>query len=136
MARMTSGASATNSAACLRMRSASPPRPPVVDPHVAADGPAQFLQPLQERREADLKFRIVRGLVHEHSDAPHAVALLRTRDERPRGCRAAESTKKFAPFHCLPTRDRAKCGFQLRPSEQEITSGEMGWNGQCALQKF
>ena len=35
-ARMTSGASATNSAAYLRMRSASP-RPTIVDPHVAAD---------------------------------------------------------------------------------------------------
>ena len=36
--------------------------PAVVDPHVAANGPAQFLQPLHERREAGLCFRIVRGL--------------------------------------------------------------------------
>ena len=35
--------------------------PAVVDPHVAAVGPAQLLQPLQERREADVCFRIVRG---------------------------------------------------------------------------
>ena len=35
--------------------------PAVVDPHVAAVGPAQLLQPLQERREAGLRFRIVRG---------------------------------------------------------------------------
>ena len=32
-----------------------------VDPHVAAVGPAQLLQPLQERRDAGLPFRIVRG---------------------------------------------------------------------------
>ena len=35
--------------------------PAVVDPHVAAVGPAQLLQPLQERRDAGLRFRIVRG---------------------------------------------------------------------------
>jgi hypothetical protein len=31
-----------------------------VDAHVAANGPAQFLQPLQECRDTDLIFRIVR----------------------------------------------------------------------------
>ena len=35
--------------------------PADVDPHVAADRPAQFLQPLQERRDAGLSFRIVGG---------------------------------------------------------------------------
>ena len=37
--------------------------PADVDPHVAAVGPAQLLQPLQERRDAGLYFRIVRGQV-------------------------------------------------------------------------
>jgi hypothetical protein len=32
--------------------------------------------------------------------------------------------------------DHAKCGFQLRPSEQEKATSEMGFNGQFALQKF
>ena len=35
--------------------------PAEVDPHIAAIDPAQLLQPLQERREAGLAFRIVRG---------------------------------------------------------------------------
>ena len=35
--------------------------PAIVDPHVAAVGPAQLLQHLQERRDAGLRFRIVRG---------------------------------------------------------------------------
>ena len=35
--------------------------PAIVDPHVAAVGPAQLLQPLQERRDAGLRFRIVRS---------------------------------------------------------------------------
>ena len=76
--------------------------PAVVDPHVAAVGPAQLLQPLQERRDAGLSFRIVGGEVHEHADAPHPLALLRARRERP-GCRrAAERTKKFSPPLILP----------------------------------
>ena len=61
VARMTSGASATNSAAYLRMSVGIARGPADVDPHVAADGPAQLLQPLQERRDAGLTFRIVRG---------------------------------------------------------------------------
>ncbi len=42
-ARMTSGASAANSAACLRISAALAVGPAGVDPHVAADGPAQLL---------------------------------------------------------------------------------------------
>ena len=70
-ARMTSGASAANSAACLRMSAALARGPAGVDPHVAADGPAQQRQRLQERPDAGLKFRIVRGCGQEHADAPH-----------------------------------------------------------------
>ena len=36
--------------------------PADVDPHVAADGPARLLQPLQERRDAGLRFGIVCGV--------------------------------------------------------------------------
>ena len=68
---MTSGASATNSAAYLRNVVGIGLAQRYVDPHVAAVGPAQLLQPLQERREAGLSFRIVRGEAHEHADAPH-----------------------------------------------------------------
>ena len=44
-------------------------------------------QVLYERREACLSFRIIGGDVHEHTDAPHPIRLLRARRERPRGCR-------------------------------------------------
>ena len=57
--------------------------PARVDPHVAADGPAQERQRLLERPDAGLKFRVVRGSGQEHADAPHALALLRARRERP-----------------------------------------------------
>ena len=58
---MTSGASATNSAACLRMSFGIACRPANVDLHIAALGPAQFLQTLQECRDAGLRILIVRG---------------------------------------------------------------------------
>ena len=76
--------------------------PAVVDPHVAAVGPAQLLQPLQERRDAGLGFPIVRGRGHEHADAPHPLALLRARRERPRCRRATKNTEKFPPPHVRP----------------------------------
>ena len=60
-ARMTSGASATSSAAYLRMPLGIAGGPAVLDPHVAAVGPAQLRQPLQERGDAGLPDRIVRG---------------------------------------------------------------------------
>src|SRR5215203_3698536 len=73
--------------------------PAGVDPYVAADGPAQLPQPLLERPDAGLIFRIVRGCGQEHADALHA--LLRTRRERP--CyRAAECRDEVAPPHAFP----------------------------------
>ena len=58
-ARMTSGASATSSVACLRISSALPLAQPGVDPHVLADAPAGLLQPLHESPDADLIFFII-----------------------------------------------------------------------------
>jgi hypothetical protein len=43
-----------------------------------------------ESREARLSFRIIGGEIHEHADAPHALALLRARRKRPRNRCAAE----------------------------------------------
>ena len=42
------------------------------------------------------------------------------------------NSRRFIGSPCV--QDRAKCGFLLRPSEQEIATGEMGWNGQCAAE--
>jgi hypothetical protein len=57
--------------------------PSKVHPHVAAVGPTEVRKRLRERREARLQQRIVFVERHEHADAPHAVALLRARRERP-----------------------------------------------------
>ena len=76
---------------------ASPPAD--VDAHVAADGPARFLQTLQECREASLSLRIFRGEIHQHADAAHALTLLRARRARPHDRRAAEQGDELPSFH-------------------------------------
>jgi hypothetical protein len=71
--------------------------PPKVHPHVAAVGPTQARKRLRERRVATLPLRIVFVVRHEHADAPHPLALLRPRRERPRHRAAADSSDEFTP---------------------------------------
>jgi len=75
--------------------------PASVNLHVAADAPAGLLETLQERPDAGLKFQIVRSRGQENADAPHPLALLRARRERPRGSRAAEQRDERAPLHSI-----------------------------------
>jgi hypothetical protein len=57
-----------------------------------------LLQPLEERRIACLCYCIICRERHEHADAPHALALLRLRRERPCCRRAAEQRDELPPF--------------------------------------
>ena len=60
-----------------------------------------------ERRDADLKFRIVRGCGQEHADAPHPFRLLPPRCERPRRRRDMKRTGTAQASACLkPTTAR------------------------------
>ena len=110
-ARMTSGASAANSAACLRISLGIGRGPADVDPHVAADAPAQLLQLLQERPDAGLKFWIVRG-------AGSSTPMRRIRS--PCCARAASGHAAAAPprsvmnsRRCMcPRKDHALCRAQ------------------------
>src|SRR5262245_65197687 len=80
--------------------------PASVDPHIAADAPAQLLQPLQERPDAGLKFHIVRSGGQYYADEPHPLALLRPRGGRPRrGC-AAEQRDELAALHSITSSAR------------------------------
>ena len=99
-ARMTSGASAANSAACLRISAALVAAQRIVDVHVTADGPAQKRQPLQERSDAGLPYRIVCDGGQKHADTPHPLGLLSPRRQRPRR-RAAEQRDELATFHSI-----------------------------------
>src|SRR5262245_51337379 len=87
---MRSGASATNSAEYLRMRSASPEPKRysirTLRPSVQPD----CCSPLQECRDAGLTYRMVFGERHKRTDAPDLRGLLRARRERPRHGRAAD----------------------------------------------
>jgi hypothetical protein len=67
--------------------------------HVAAVGPAQLPQPVNERCDAGLFFRIVRCERREHADAPHPLRLLRTCRERPCDRRTAEKRNELTPPH-------------------------------------
>ena len=97
-ARMTSGASAANSAACLRISAALAVAQrvsirtlrPMVQPNCAAPAGTPRRGP---------EFRIVRGCGQEHADAPHPLGLLRARRERPRSRRAAEQRDELAASH-------------------------------------
>jgi formate-dependent nitrite reductase cytochrome c552 subunit len=72
--------------------------PAVIDPHVAAVGPAQLRQPLQKRRGLGPRIPIIRCQYLEHADAPDAVALLCSCGERPRR-RATEPRDERPTFH-------------------------------------
>jgi hypothetical protein len=66
--------------------------PTKVHPHVAAFGPAQARKRLRERRDARLPQEVVFVAHHQHADAPHPLALLRVRRERP--CRRAAEVQQ------------------------------------------
>jgi hypothetical protein len=83
--------------------------PTKVDPHVAAIGPTQARKRLHERRQASLRRGIVFVAPYEHADAPHPLALLCARRERPRR-RAAERSDEFAPSHSITSSVRAQPG--------------------------
>src|SRR5262249_24424527 len=88
----TSGASATNSAAIGVVSQ------PIVHSHIVAVCPAQLLQPLQERRDADRRLGAARREIHHHPDSPHPFRLLRRRRERPSECCGAEQRHKISSF--------------------------------------
>ena len=96
---MTSGASATNSAAYLRMRSASPAPQRVSIRTLRPSVQPSCCSPCTNAAMRRLQFRIVRGQVQEHADAPHPLGLLRARRERPRSRRAAEQRDELAPLY-------------------------------------
>src|SRR5262245_41450376 len=66
-----------------------------------------MLQALCKSRQTRVSFRVVPCKRSEHADAPHALALLRARRERPCPCCAAEQHDKFPPVHSITSSARA-----------------------------
>src|SRR5262249_52295156 len=77
------------------------------NPRAASSEFARLLQTLQKYPIARLSERIVGNKVMEHADAPHALALLRARRERPRNRSAAEQGDELAPRHSITSSARA-----------------------------
>src|SRR5262249_22570086 len=95
----------------------------VADLQVAADGPAQLLQPLCQRGDAGRRFRIVGGQVHEHADAPHPFALLRARRERPRSRRTPEQRDERAALHSMTSSVRCRRRARERSAARPARAG-------------
>src|SRR6516164_6797800 len=92
----------------------------ILNPHVEAVGPAQLLQPLQERSDAGHGFRIVRSCAHEHRDATHSLARLCARRHRPHR-RAAEQRDERAALHSITSSARASSvGGTSTPSARAV----------------
>src|SRR5215467_7895319 len=102
VARMTSGASATNTIANLRSSAASPGSPANINPHVSTFGPTQFLKALPERCNASLAFRVFGSRTHEYTDPRNLLALLCPHRNWPYGRRAAEKCDELSPSHGRP----------------------------------
>src|SRR5215471_11249438 len=81
--------------------------PADVKARIAAVGPAQFRQPLDESGELSPPPRIALVRTQEHADAPHPFALLRACRERPRG-RAAEQRDEVAAVHSITSLARSR----------------------------
>src|SRR5262249_25385794 len=71
----------------------------MLDSDIAVLGPAERLETLAKCNDPSQHFGIVLGVWMQECDAPHALALLRTRRERPRRSRTAEQRDELAPFH-------------------------------------
>src|SRR5262249_26240070 len=63
-------------------------------------------QPLRERRDEFQSCRISLDRAHQHADAPHPLALLRARRERP-ASRTAEQGDERASLHSITSSARA-----------------------------
>src|SRR3954454_18703020 len=73
---------------------------------------------MRECCKAGLPFGIAGGRIHQDPDAPHAVALLRARGDRPSCRRAAEERDELAPgAHSITSSARARIDGEFsRPS--------------------
>src|SRR5262249_47716245 len=81
----------------MRLICVGGPRKANVDADVPALRPSQQFEFLPKSLEAPLHLWIVPGRTDQPADAPHALALLRTRRARPCDYRTAEQRYELAP---------------------------------------
>src|SRR5262245_29749566 len=71
-----------------------------IDAHIAADGPPQLCERLQECRQPNLNLCIICGCGKKHADASHPLILLGACRDRPSG--GSASKNEFTPSHYRP----------------------------------
>src|SRR5262249_12128892 len=85
-------------------------------PQVMTISPTQVRKHLRKRRGVSLRHGIAFVPRHEHADAPHAVALLPARRERPSHRAAEEGDEVAAPNHSITSSAMASSvGGMVRP---------------------
>jgi hypothetical protein len=68
---------------------------------------------LEKSCDAALLLRIIRGCGDQHADAPHPVAKLRSRHQRPRDGCASGQGNELAPLHIRPKSKQRLYGLKL-----------------------
>ena len=69
--------------------------------------PSPIVKCLHKCFDVTLRFRIVFGHCHQHADAPHPLALLRLRRERPRAAAPPSSVMNSRRSHSITSSARA-----------------------------
>src|SRR5262249_33786112 len=89
-----------------------PSAPAMIDLKIAPVHPAQFAQPLVQRRSHRLRFHIALTDVRKHAEAAHLLALLRSYANRPRRRATEQCDELAAPDHSITSSARASsiCG--------------------------
>src|SRR5215471_6446567 len=106
----------------------------MIDAQIASYAPAQFLEPLHEGTAEGLAL-VLGHDAPQNTDAPHALARLCPRRDRPTGRCAANNLHEITPSHCRLRSKTTLFGIQLPSSKQKIASSETGLNAQCAMRK-
>src|SRR5262249_51907862 len=108
-------------------------------PQVSADGPAPFLQPLYEARDAGQAFWIVRGKADQHADAPHPLALgLHAKRPKHRRHRSggASNLHEITPSHCRPRSKTTPFDINSHHQNRKLATAKRGPtpNVHCRIQ--
>jgi len=106
VANMTSGASATSSAAYLRRRSASPPLQRYSTCRLSFSVQPNCCSPCRNAARPVCASGSSVLEWHQHTDAPHSFGLLRARRKRPYRRQGAHRFDEIASSHYVPPRAR------------------------------
>ena len=100
--------------------------PAIIDLNVPAVCPSKFLEPVLKHFNIGTPVHVAFGEYRQHTDAPHSLALLCARRERPRCRRAAEQRDELAPSsfdHLVGAREYSSLILIRRYRQARVTHG-------------